>query len=567
MGNKKNDIIRIVKGSKRYAGSTDKDISININFDNKDKNYVEKDRSVLLNLSQQFDDERQNSDKFRVAGKITNIYSNDISGTTSYTPFLNSMFFISPELSVENGTPYYGYPPAEEFNFIRTTIPSGHTNYIPKSSSTYNWTMYLSYPFENDTEQKIEFKDDNNPYTNQFTVSDGVPFFIKNRKNKGKNLIYFYCGYDHNLNKGEYIELKQPINGRKTYQVYSIGDEYYGNENRVFTIYNFGYDGFSDEMVGNFKRIIDINNSGETKSSYYCRKHKILTDVKDVDITKLAYENNPFFVKKQMEYSAFTPNNVERLSYKEENQSYGFTFSNDIDISDLYDNNGLPLTSLFVTFIKSGYVGWFNRPYPTGSNTNIQVGWDLNFSTTGITGWWSLYNVDNRDDIPFDSYQINGQNFYHTPPLQKDHILLGDICEWNDYEQKENIVCKINHKINFNPNIFNDGSNVNIPNGYTYKPHYEIPVRVFSDYIEIGETDKVDLIPKYSFYSKYDSNWRWRDIYPYGFIDSDGNGLDTPFINGSHYPFAKVIFLQTPMMRNINGSNSIIVAPNTDDCE
>ena len=40
MSNKKDDIIRIVKGSERYAGSSDTDLSININLKSEKENLV-----------------------------------------------------------------------------------------------------------------------------------------------------------------------------------------------------------------------------------------------------------------------------------------------------------------------------------------------------------------------------------------------------------------------------------------------------------------------------------------------------------------------------------------------
>jgi hypothetical protein len=100
-----------------------------------------------------------------------------------------------------------------------------------------------------------------------------------------------------------------------------------------------------------------------------------------------------------------------------------------------------------------------------------------------------------------------------------------------------------------------------------YKPHYKVPIRVYSDYVEVGEKDKVDLIPDYSFLSNYNNEWRWRDIYPYGFVDSNGNGLNVPFLNGCHYPFTKILFLLSPLKKDINNYSFVIFAPITDDCE
>jgi hypothetical protein len=569
MSNLKTDSIRIVKGSERYAGATDTELSIDIQLESQQKNYVEKNRTSIINLAQRFDDERQRSDKIRVSGKITNIFENDIVGTSDYNPFLYNLFYVNPEQTVQNGSSFKGYPPADEFLFIRTKISNGHINFISESATTYNWKLYLSYPFENDYDQNLQFEDETTGIVNSFKVSDGVPFIIRNGKNNGKNLIYFYCGFNHNLEVGQFVELKEPISGQDTFEVYSLGDNTFGSESRVFAIYNFGYNGFFNDTVGNFKKVIDINNREETRSLYYCRKHKILSETKDVEISKMGYENNPFFAKTELQYAALTPNNEERLAYKEINQTYSFTFNKDFDIKDLRDNNSLPITKLFVTIVKNGYVGWFNNLTPAGNTTNIEVGWDLNILDSRTTGWWSKLNPDNRDNIPSGSYIRNFRQFFFNKDLEIGTELKGDICEWNEITQLENVLSKTNHKISFNPNHFNDASEGDLynPNGFFYYPHFDVPIRSMSDYLETGERDKVDLIPDYAFYSDYDEKWIWRDVYDYGFVDSDGNGIDNPFINGSHYPFKEIVFLQTPLFKNINLFTDIILAPNSDNCE
>ncbi len=221
MSNLKTDSIRIVKGTEKFAGSTDNDMSLDIELKGDQKNYVEKDRTTILNLAERFDRERQISNKIRVSGKITNIFENDIVGTSQYGPFLNNLFYVNPELTVENGSPFKGYPPAEEFTFVRTIVPEGHIPYNSESASTYNWRVYLSYPSENDYDQELQFEDEDTNIVNQYVVSDGIPFIIKNKKSRGKNLIYFYCGYNHNLQIGTSIELSQPIYGRRTFELYS----------------------------------------------------------------------------------------------------------------------------------------------------------------------------------------------------------------------------------------------------------------------------------------------------------------------------------------------------------
>ena len=74
MGNQ-NEIIYI-PGSKRFKGNSDKELFIQVPFKSTQQNYTQGDRTVLLNLAQRFDEERQQSSRVRIAGKITNIINN-----------------------------------------------------------------------------------------------------------------------------------------------------------------------------------------------------------------------------------------------------------------------------------------------------------------------------------------------------------------------------------------------------------------------------------------------------------------------------------------------------------
>jgi hypothetical protein len=571
MGNQKSSEIRIVRGEDRFAGASNSDLSINVDLNNNKKNIIEGDRSITINVEERFDKERQESTKFRIAGKITNIFNNTISGQTTYEPFLNSLFYVDALNSVENGAPWKGYPQYDEFTFYRTRGINGHIPFVNKSATTYNWSVYVSYVSGNDTEQYLKHTVNfsSGSSSNTFVVTEGVPYYIINKTDRGKSLITFYCGFKHNLSVGDWIYTKDVIDGKQYFEVYSIGDESYGNENTVFSIFNYGFEDplFGNYAVGNFKRVGDINNKTETTSEYYIRKHKILTKNSFSDITKMGFERNPFPIKKQLEYSGLTPNQIQRTSIKDGSTTVGYSFDKDIDISGLKDNQDRPITELFVTIVNRGYMGWFNNPYLVNNTTGVQVGWDLNFKNNQIDSWWNVGNTLNRDDIPNGFYQIGSKKFHYNKTLPIGHEIMGAVCEYNDYEQVETVLSKVSHKISYNPQIFDNNSVNTLPDGYTYEPHHTVPIRVYSDYIETGDKDKVDLVPDYAFFSKYDNQWRWRDLYNYGYVDSNGNGLNTPFLNGCHYPFKEILFLLTPMKRNINLFNDIIFAPITDDCE
>jgi hypothetical protein len=583
MSNKKSNEIRIVRGEDRFAGSSNTDIQINVDLQGNNRNYIEGDRVKILNIEQQFDDERQESTKFRIAGKITNIFDNTITGATDYVPFRNSLYYTNALTAVlsnaenPNSTLWAGYPQYDEFTFYRTRGIEGHQAFVSKSATTYNWTTYVSYASKNNYEQMMHHKVlyESGSTLNLYTVSDGVPYYILNEQDRGKNFITFYCGIKHNLSIGDWIYTKEPIAGKRFFEVYSLGDSSYGNEDKVFSIFNYGYDGtgFGDYSVGNFKRVGDINNTGETTSKYYVRVHKILTDTTNSDITKMGFENNIFPIKKQLEYSALTPNNVQRTSIKDGSMTVGISFDEDIDINNLKDNLDRPITDLYVTILNKGYMGWFNNPIFRNTNyyTGIQVGWDMNFLKTEIDTWWDLENLQNKDDIDYDFYQKNTDNglitFYYNKDLKKGDEIMGSVCEYNDYENKEVELSEISHKISYNSQIFDNVSENNLPAGYTYHPHYRVPLRVYSDYVEVGDRDKVDLIPDYSFFSKNDNQWRWRDLYPYGFIDTNGNGYNHPFLNNCHYPYTNILFMLSPMKKDFNNYNNIIYAPLVDDCE
>ena len=69
-------------------------------------------------------------------------------------------------------------------------------------------------------------------------------------------------------------------------------------------------------------------------------------------------------------------------------------------------------------------------------------------------------------------------------------------------------------------------------------------------------------VPSYSFFSDVNQEFRWRDIYLYGFIDEFGRGVD--------YPYGDVIFRLFPEGLSTNdfvtGIN-IATQPLIDGCE
>jgi hypothetical protein len=573
---------RIVLGSKRFVTNTDNPVWLQVPLVGEIRDMVEGDRTILINQQTQFEEERQESTIFRISGKIVNLFDNVLSGYTQYAPYKNSLYYtnnVNNAISnvINPNSAWEGYPQFYEFTFFREVGIDGHVPFVGKSASSYNWMTYVSYPFSSDTTQKMSWTSEQFGVTNtNFTVSDGIPFVIDNGTLNGKELVYFYCATNHNLKIGNFIEINLPlqpngISNKKIFQVYSLGDGSYGTEKYVFTIFNMKFPQNETQVgtYGNFKRIINIDNSGETKSRYYIRLHKTLTDIKDFNVFKAGFDKNAFIAKSKIEYSALTPNNVQRVSIKEDNQNYSFSFSKDVDISELIDNNGKPLTELFLTIINRGYMGYFNPPATTqtGTPTGLDIGWGFNFLKNDNDTWWDHTSTLNKDELPLSSYNVNSQNFYYNESLPQGSVIKGDFCEYNDFEQVEYLLSPCVHKYSFNPTLLWDSSPVTYPSGYFYNPHHGIKIRVFSDYIESAPKKDADGVPDYAWFSEIDQTFYWKDLYSYGFIDGEGNGVDYPFINGSHTIFNLLLFKQYPSKRNVFVETTQINTIQTDNCE
>jgi hypothetical protein len=90
--------------------------------------------------------------------------------------------------------------------------------------------------------------------------------------------------------------------------------------------------------------------------------------------------------------------------------------------------------------------------------------------------------------------------------------------------------------------------------------------------VETGSVDEVEGIPNYAYYSNADQEFRWRDLYQYGFIDSEGRGVDYPFMNNAQYPFKDFVFKLIPDNEGYNINDGLFglnvpFDPLIDKCE
>jgi hypothetical protein len=602
--------IRIVLGSLRFKTSTNTDLSIPTPLVQNSKNLQEFDRSVDVNLAQVFDDERQKSTTFRPVCKFQLLYENAYTGSTNYPPLENNLYYINENISLlqqcnasAGAISWQGFPQYHEFDFVRsdynvsgyTQPPSNHINFVSRSASTYNWNFFISYPYKNSYTKVLEYYDGVHSNAKQWVISDGIPFVINSTKTfiNGNKVIRFVCPVKHGLSVGEFAKIKivgVSINTNDTFQVFELGDGMPGTEEYVFNIYDIGYPSgkFVSGYNGTFKRIINYENPNDTTSKYYVLQHKLLTNVNDAVMVNAGFEQNIFGARKKFESPVYTPNNNKRVSIKEGAQSYSLSFNKDIDVSSLRDNQKRPITELYVTTLWKGYFGL------TLGNSGLKQGYEFNLPLDSATKkpstWWlstnSLSNFvnENNQPYPLGTYQTplgvleNGQpiNFKYVLSLKEGDVVDGGIYEWNDYEQKERLISEISHKFTFNTNVFDIGCGDECFNqlGYYYQPHNKMTIRSFSDYIETGSINNMADVPDYSYFSTTYNSFIWRDLYSYGFKDNGGNGVDSPFLNGKHYPYDNYIFRIIPEGTNYIESTLHNYAtlygaaqPISDDCE
>ena len=557
----------IVKPDLQYKAAPNTDIGIQTELLQTQSEVVDYDRTVSLNLITVFDGERQKSTTFRPTIKISYLYENNLVGYTDYDVYKNSLVYINPEISVINGS-WSGLPTYQEFEFIRTDIDNKQIPFVTKSASSYNWNIVMSYPYENDYNVPMQYFFENGTSINPWKSGDGIPFYIVLGSERGLPVVQFNCPVEHGLLEGEYVELPFTYNDVNTFQVYSLGNGTLGSDANTFNLANVGFTGttFNTGVTGVFKRIIDVNNSGETKSRYYVRIHKIITDPHDSIITMNGFELNSFNDEGVYQFSSLTPNKIGRVSAYQSSKTYNVTLAHDLSVVNQQDNNKKPLTQIFATFQYVGYMGWFNQ---------LRRGWKFNMLPGKTNQWWSTTNNDSLETNDITGYtRTQGNQVYNFTvnlPRTSGDTMYGDWCEWNEITQTERVISPYMQKLTYYQKGFTVPTTATTnPNGYYYQVHNPITLKVFSSYLETASNNLVEDVPAWAYFSNNLQQWIWREIYTYGYIDSLERGVDYPFLNETHYPFDNLQFRLYPEGASFDITQlypDVVVDPIIDGCE
>ncbi len=531
----------------------------NINIDNTNKPLPVNDISTSVNSFQVFLDEREESSIYRFYGVLNGVVSNplyndnikimeDANGTITSKKIQSSAVFE------ESGWIGFYNDESDESKETIGDNESSLCEFMPfdpdysrlnilDSDGTPNYLMKITYPHSQEDITLVK-------NTNGITLKDGIPIINKGSiKLNGNEYVYFKTPINHGLSVNDRINLYNFIDvnndlalSQRSYAIFKLGDEDGNKKNRVFVLDIRPSDIDFQSGTSTFKRVKGDNYESE----YYVRTLSALTTTyDDYDIYPAAFGINYY-----------------------EDKLASFNFIKDIDVENIIDNRGRPLSELYLTLVKND-----NDSKPDSLHNrywqNIQSGLPSNikdrFWTRIVAGYETERDLRTNYNIRAYGDEDYVTNSYFENIDESDDTFQSDIVEYNKYDLFEISLEDIYHRINtiYRENLTDIYTSIdpslsfvtNKREGYLYKPHSKIQIKEFSSFIHpvvdlqsffdlnnitnTGQQIKLKEDFKVPFYATEISPnvYRWRELLDVGEIDPMGSGVDYPFESGAHYMY------------------------------
>jgi hypothetical protein len=591
---------RIILPTKRFFKAEEEDLNIRINLDESETLLRQGDRDIVLDIAQLFDDERTESNNYKIHGKIKMVFRNLYTGTTTYEPLKRNLFLNGD--GIETDTEYPGAIPYNEFAFLRndvlrevnvvqsgTTLETftqniqltggtytGHTTITTIDAPYKNWNIYLSYAHGQNPDHPMTYTltGGTSGLTYNFTAKDGIPFRVQD------NDTYYTLTspVEHGMSQGEHIIISttgntfySPTGGGittnvsgRTFYIESVGNEIFNSEKYVVNISKSDF--VSGSTLGNVifgKRCLDKNNISNTTSEYYVHKLKTLTNVNKYILDKVGFERPIWEEEKKLVFQT-SGGDEDYLVELNRMESVIYDFLEPLNLTGVTNNLGYSPVELYVSVIFRNGNGYFEYPPKVGYKFNFHNTWvDNHFIGDGSieTGLTSTTFTSN-DGTP---------GFKRGNELSVGTILTGDFIEFNRQELKERTISPAFHKFNISSSIFDHNQNTSLiyagqsPVGLYYQPYYKVVLRQLSPYIETSNTNDIFNLPENARYFEDEGLWKWRDVYDMGFIDIDGYGVNYPFINNIHYIKNDINFYLRNEQRYTNKQDGVFGFNNNND--
>jgi hypothetical protein len=408
-------------------------------------------------------------------------------------------------------------PKRERFSFLPDFQPYKNINNL---ESVKNWELTVTYPYASDSTHNM--------------IKGGLLIVdIKSVTVSTREMTAFAVACKHNLSVGDIVELTG-INGLADgqYNVYSIGLENGDLKNYYFVIDT--PNSYSIIPNSRVNKIVD-----GARVNYYFRlftkiktKSSIKVETDDYETYQVGFSENFF-----------------------NDPIIQFVFNEEIDVSELRDNLGRPLSEIYLTMLKTSSNNLF-----TGVKSGIEAPYIQNLNNSDVLTYLLdvpvIQKIHNGLNLPFQTHKP----LEILPTVGVPDVFFGDLVEYNQTTLLETILADVHHRFNtFNRQQINtiqeyistttDSGQVAQQRtldlgprqeGYYYKAHHQIKIRNFSNYIETANS-QIDEVPSYATL-KDDGTYAWRDLLSIGFNDGETETLDYPFLNGSHYRYQNYCF-------------------------
>ena len=364
-----------------------------------------------------------------------------------------------------------------------------------------NWDICITYPSSIDKQHHI--------------VKGGLLIVnIEKVTVGGKPMVALGTATRHGLNTGEKVRVSSmsdnQLNGEFTVKRVGLDNGDY-KENYFAIDVDPSVIGNSTEIIASGRMVRYVNGY---ESEYYLRKFKKFTDI-DYNIYPLAFSNTVF-----------------------NDQNYQITFNNEVDVDGIKDNLGRPLSELYLTIVKTRDSNFMSQ---------VKSGLDLEYLSGNLADikLSNIRRIHNGSTTPFQTHTPLESNVVMNPTNNDDEF-YGDVVEYNKTELVENVLSDVLHRFNTSDR---DSSTQNETSakgprreGYMYKPHHQIPIRLYSSFVEQGYTATTGNIPDYS--EKLNGGkYIWRDLLTIGAPLANGETLEYPFTNNSHYIYDNICFV------------------------
>jgi hypothetical protein len=405
-------------------------------------------------------------------------------------------------------------PKRERFSFVIDKSPYHMT---PNQAPVKNWELTITYPYTTDTTH--------NMVNGGLLIAENIGATVSTR-----DMTAFGMACLHNLVTGDSVRITGTTGYDGDYVVVRTG-----LDNGDLQGYYFVIDKpFSANTISLNSRMTRL--FGTTPSQYYFRKFKKVKTRNTPIIETDDYETYPLAFSQNAYYDSISQ----------------FVFNEDIDVSDLVDNLGRPISELYLTIIKTDSNGLFG-PISSGIETPFLPILETSNTNTWLQQIPTINRIHNGGSTPFISSVPleTGFNINSTGDL-----FYGDLVEYNSNEVLETKLAHVSHRFNTVSReagalisyISTLGATPTLTpinlgprqEGYIYQPHHLFKIREYSAYVEIGDK-YTEGIPNYAV-DLGDGRYLWRDLLDIGFNEIGDKAIDYPFLNGCHYLYDNYCF-------------------------